>query len=113
MVTSSRTDSWPMRLPVCSIPPTRPACTASAGLMPNRLMVPASGRLSPRIMSMVVVLPAPFGPSRATTSPGAMWMSTPRTALTAPKDLTSPTAETPVRCACAVADGLLSWSMAQ
>ena len=43
---------------------------------------------------MVVDLPAPFGPSRATVSPGAIVMSTPRTACTAPpgerNDLVSP-----------------------
>ena len=35
-------------------------------------------------MSMVVDLPAPFGPSSATVSPGAIVMSTPRTACTGP-----------------------------
>ena len=48
---------------------------------------------------MVVVLPAPFGPSSATVSPVAMEMSTPRTARTGPrgdgKVLTRPTARTP------------------
>jgi hypothetical protein len=39
----------------------------------------------PRIMSMVVVLPAPFGPSSATISPGLIVTSTPRTARTGPK----------------------------
>jgi hypothetical protein len=42
------------------------------------------GRVRPSIMSMVVVLPAPFGPSRATVSPGAMTRSSDRTARTAP-----------------------------
>ena len=35
-------------------------------------------------MSIVVDLPAPLGPSRATVSPGAIAMSTPRTAWTGP-----------------------------
>ena len=35
---------------------------------------------------MVVVLPAPFGPSRPTISPGATWKLTPSTARTSPND---------------------------
>ena len=35
-------------------------------------------------MSIVVVFPAPFGPRRATVSPGVMSRSTPRTARTGP-----------------------------
>ena len=35
-------------------------------------------------MSIVVVLPAPFGPSKATVSPGAMVRSIDRTARTWP-----------------------------
>ncbi len=50
---------------------------------------------------MVVDLPAPFGPSRATVSPGAMSMSTPRTAWTGPAGLrnvlTRPCMATPGR----------------
>ena len=41
-------------------------------------------------MSMVVVLPAPFGPSRATVSPGAIARSIPRTACTDPYDFHKP-----------------------
>src|SRR6266542_1681676 len=40
-------------------------------------------------MRTVVVLPAPFGPSSATTSPSATWSEISRTALNAPKVLSS------------------------
>jgi hypothetical protein len=43
----------------------------------------------PRIMSIVVDLPAPFGPSSATVSPGAIIRSIERTAWTSPYDLES------------------------
>ena len=50
-------------------------------------------------MSIVVDFPAPFGPSRATVSPGAMARSTPRTARTVPvgprKVFASPVSEMP------------------
>ena len=55
----------------------------AAGVHPLRRRQPntgpraVSGRVSPRIMSMVVVLPAPFGPSRATVSPGVMTSRSP------------------------------------
>src|SRR5207253_644935 len=37
-----------------------------------------------------VVLPAPFGPRSAKTSPDSIWRSTPRTASSEPYDLRSP-----------------------
>src|SRR5664279_2678299 len=77
MVMSSRTDTYWITPPTCSIAPTAPALIASAGDMPNRVTLPASGASSPRSMSIVVDLPAPLGPSSATVSPGAMEMSTP------------------------------------
>ena len=40
-------------------------------------------------MSTVVVLPAPFGPSRATTSPGRIRRLMPSTAVTGPNRLTT------------------------
>ena len=50
-------------------------------------------------MSIVVLLPAPLGPSSATISPARMEMSTPRTASTVPcgvlKDFTRPRSSTP------------------
>ena len=84
MATSSRTDRLRINPPVCSMAPTAPARTASCGERPNTVTAPASGRLSPRIMSMVVVLPAPLGPSKATVSPASMARSMPRTARTTP-----------------------------
>jgi hypothetical protein len=60
---------------------------ASFGDIPNSDTVPESGRVSPRTMSIVVVLPAPFGPNRATVSPGAIVRSSDRTARTSPYDL--------------------------
>ncbi len=39
-------------------------------------------------MSTVLVFPAPFGPSSATTSPGRMRRLIPSTAVTAPKRFT-------------------------
>ena len=39
---------------------------------------------------MVVVLPAPFGPRKATISPGSRVRSIPRTAWTGPKSLVTP-----------------------
>jgi len=39
---------------------------------------------SPEIARSSVVLPAPFGPSSATTSPAPMVMSTPRSTPTLP-----------------------------
>ena len=75
------------RPPVCSMPPTAPAATAWAGDFPNSVTVPESGRVRPSTISIVVVLPAPFGPRMATVSPGAMARSTERTARTLPYDL--------------------------
>jgi hypothetical protein len=47
-------------------------------------MVPAVGSSTPRIMLMVVVFPAPFGPSSPTISPRATSNDTPSTATVAP-----------------------------
>ena len=70
----------------------RPARTGppSTGSSPKTETVPLSGRRRPRIISIVVVLPAPLGPSRATTSPAAMLRSTPSTATTEPNVLRRP-----------------------
>ena len=83
-MTSSRTLRYSMSAPVCSMPPTTPAATASAGDIPKSETWPESGRVRPSTMSIVVVLPAPFGPRSATVSPGAMVRSMARTAWTAP-----------------------------
>jgi hypothetical protein len=87
IVSSSRTVRYGITPPVCSIAPTSPAATALSGGMPNTVAVPRSGRCKPRIMSIVVDLPAPFGPSKATVSPGQMVASMPRTACTGPDGL--------------------------
>src|SRR6266545_2860166 len=84
MVINSRTFRSRMIDPVCSIAPIAPAWIASAGVMPNSETRPVSGGSRPSSMSIVVDLPAPFGPSRATVSPGAIEMSTLRTACTGP-----------------------------
>ena len=57
---------------------------------PAILAVPRSGLVSVDNMSTVVVLPAPFGPSNATTSPRPTSKLMPRTASTSPNDLPSP-----------------------
>ncbi len=58
--------------------------TAAAGERAKTVTAPASGRVRPSTMSIVVVLPAPFAPSSATVSPGAITRSTPHTARTEP-----------------------------
>ena len=40
------------------------------GLNPSTLNLPLEGVINPSIMRMVVVLPAPLGPSQPNTSPG-------------------------------------------
>jgi hypothetical protein len=50
-------------------------------------------------MSIVVDLPAPFGPSSATVSPRATEMSIPRTARIAPYDLARPVSSMPAEAA--------------
>src|SRR5512132_3084731 len=50
---------------------------------------PRSGRSSPEICLMKVVLPAPFGPITAWVSPSRTSKSTPSVASSAPKDLRS------------------------
>ncbi len=52
--------------------PTLPrarAAVESASSMPSIEMRPASGRINPASIRIVVVLPAPFGPSSVTISP--------------------------------------------
>src|SRR5690242_3716091 len=68
---------------------TRPSATASCGGRPYTRTPPAVGVDRPSSMSMVVVLPAPFGPSRATTSPGRIRRLIPSTAVTGPNRLTT------------------------
>ncbi len=98
IVISSRTLRSRSSEPVCNIAPTAPSATASEGERPNSVTLPSSGASRPRSMSIVVDLPAPLGPSRATVSPAAMPTSMPRTASTVVpprrKDFTSPRSST-------------------
>jgi hypothetical protein len=64
--------------------PTCPASIAAAGGPSSTEIVPRSGSASPRIMSIVVDLPAPLGPSSATVSPASIATSMPRTASISP-----------------------------
>src|SRR2546423_14247240 len=57
---------------------------------PSNRMRPALGASSPAICATKVVLPAPFGPMIACTSPGNTVRSMPELAKNAPKRLVSP-----------------------
>ena len=57
---------------------------------PSRAIAPPEARTNPVTASMRVVLPAPLGPMRPTTSPGATESDTPSTATTEPKRTVSP-----------------------
>src|SRR3954454_4903227 len=83
-MSSSRAVRSRISAPVCSIAPTAPRATARSGGSPNTETLPASGCSRPSVMSSVVDLPAPFGPSSATVSPVSMRRSIPRTASTTP-----------------------------
>ena len=58
----------------------RPGCACARVGSRRSSTSPSSGDTTPRIMSSVVVLPAPFGPSSATRSPACTTRSTPSTA---------------------------------
>ncbi len=57
------------------------------GSEPSTLTVPLVGRMRSTSMRIVVVLPAPFGPRKPTTSPGSTLNERSSTARTAPKRL--------------------------
>src|SRR3954451_10805394 len=57
---------------------------------PSSSTRPDSGAVSPTTMENVVVLPAPFGPSRPMTSPDAISRLTPRTTVRPPEDFVTP-----------------------
>src|SRR4051794_12398832 len=61
---------------------------------PRTIACPPSGARSPSRISTVVVLPAPFGPSRPKISPAATWKSMPSTATMSPYRLISPRTST-------------------
>src|SRR6266851_5512822 len=70
-------------------------CSSTAsrhGSAPSRLTSPPSLRSRPSRMRMVVVLPAPFGPRKACTSPTPTSRSSPSSARTLPYRLVSPAA---------------------
>src|SRR6185437_16050202 len=94
MSSNSRTDRSRMSEPVWSIAPIAPCAMAPVGLRPKTLTLPLSGGSRPSSMSIVVDLPAPFGPRSATVSPARISTSMPRTACTGPpgeaKDFVSP-----------------------
>ena len=70
---------------------TSPRATAWRGAQPEHLdLAAASGADSPSIMSMVVVLPAPFGPRKATISPWRELEVDAPDGLDAPKVLVTP-----------------------
>ena len=82
IASSSRGVTSRISAPDWSIAPTKPSATACCGDLPSSETVPLSGRSSPSSMSIVVDLPAPLGPSRATVSPAAIDSWIPRTACT-------------------------------
>ena len=57
-------------------------------------MVPASGRMKPSHISTVVVLPAPLGPSSASTSAACTSRSSSETAVVDPYRLLTPRSRT-------------------
>src|SRR5512132_4070057 len=57
---------------------------------PATVTSPASRVSRPQAMEMMVVLPAPLGPSRPYVSPTSMWKLTSSTATRSPKVLRSP-----------------------
>src|SRR5665648_109766 len=68
---------------------TSPMCRFTAVLAgptgwPSTVMVPSSAGIRPATMEMIVVLPAPFGPSRPYVSLGAIRNETPSTAVRSP-----------------------------
>ena len=64
--------------------PTRPDFTAWYGSEPNIWILPLVGLRSASSMSREVDLPAPFGPSSATVSPGRRSRLSPSTAFRLP-----------------------------
>src|SRR3954465_6868291 len=68
----------------------RNASGAPLGLVPSTRTSPASAARSPVQISTVVVLPAPLGPSSASTEAACSSRSSPSTAVVEPNRLTSP-----------------------
>src|SRR5215831_6617498 len=76
--------------PDCSMTPTRgrSARASATGSSPRTVTLPAPGRRYPSQISIVVVLPAPFGPRTAVTAPRAARRLSPSTAVVCPYRLT-------------------------
>ena len=72
IATVSHTVRFPNSPPVCRTAPIFDAAMACRGADPKACIVPLVGVVSPRIMSISVDFPAPFGPSRAMISPCLM-----------------------------------------
>ena len=64
----------------------RPGCGLTG--RPASRISPAVGAMSPAMQRTSVVLPAPFSPASATTSPGRICRSTPSSARSGPKSTT-------------------------
>jgi len=62
----------------------RSAAASATGSRPSTRTVPASARRYPSQISMVLVFPAPLGPSTAVTVPPATVRSSPFTAVLSP-----------------------------
>ena len=79
---------------ICPVRLTRPRTASASRTMscPSTRALPPSGASSVASMRIVVVLPAPFGPSTPYTEPRRTARSTPSTARTSPKVLTRPEA---------------------
>src|SRR5262245_1742229 len=77
-----------------------------AYVRPPSSMVPASGTYAPESTFISVLLPAPFSPMSACTSPGLTSRSTPPSATTAPNRFAIPRMR---RTGCG-ADRRLSWA---
>src|SRR5581483_5871032 len=73
--------SW-LRLPITSVIRRSSSRSRRAGTYPSTVASPEDGCSSPESIFSVVVLPAPFGPRKPTTSPPAMSNPTPSTART-------------------------------
>jgi hypothetical protein len=66
--------------------PSRTICSGDSVSMrwPSNRISPVVGWIKPEIVRSVVLFPAPFAPSRVTTSPASTCMVTPRSASTLP-----------------------------
>src|SRR6185437_542825 len=85
----------------------RSARASRTGSRPRTRTVPWSGRRYPSQISMVVVLPAPFGPKMPVTAPRAALSVSPSTAVVWPYRLTSLPISTAGTCGTVLTDASL------